>query len=134
MWTYGSLSSHYKIFEKVIYCEKQTTTKITTNRVYFFNSLKTIEELEALVCENLKGKSTPSKLKMYLKTGTAQIKFPIFLRRAKTCNANVWRNLGDGTKNKRNEQMEKLTKLVKKRNNSFCDGRKPEDKQRQLRT
>ena len=60
---------------------------------------------------------------MYLKTGTAQIKFPIFLRQAKTCNEYVWRSLGDGTKNKRNEQMEKLTKLVKKRSNSFCDGK-----------
>jgi len=96
--------------------------------------LKTIEELEALIRAPLKGKSTPSKLKMYLKTGTAQIKFPIFLLHAITCNANVWRNLGDGTKNKRNEQMEKLTKLVKKRSNSFCDGKKPQDKQRQLRT
>jgi hypothetical protein len=81
-----------------------------------------------LVCENFKGKSTPSKLKMYLKTGTAQIKFPIFLRHAKTCNEYVWRSLGNGTKIKRNEQVEKLTKLVKKRNNSFCDGRKPQDK------
>lgn len=46
------------------------------------------------------------------------------------CNENIWRNLGDGTKNKRNEQMEKLTKLIKKRNDLVCEGQKPHDKKK----
>jgi hypothetical protein len=70
----------YKFRLKIIYYEKQTTTNITISqyRIYFFDLLKTIEQLEALVCAPLKGKSTPAKLKMYLKTVQRKWNFPYF--------------------------------------------------------
>ena len=46
----------------------QITLTIKIEFIFFFNILKTIEQREAFVCAPLKGKSTPSKLKMYLKT------------------------------------------------------------------
>jgi len=95
------------------------------NRIYFFQHIKNYRTAGSFGMYTLERKIKAFKTQNVSENCTAQIKFPIFLRHAKTCNENVGRNLGDGIKNKRNEHMEKLTKLVKKRSNSFCDGQKP---------